>query len=372
MSAPSGHFYPMTHDDALDIIEALDAAEPKDENAEHVYKLGQSLLIMKSAFRSLAKMTEQLVYTTQNPEAENLKMLISTVQDDIDEWAGVEPGDVRVTGVTFNKHSVTVPLQGVVSVTPVFEPAGATNKDGIWRSSDTSVVEVVEHNRPGSPDEDPTDPLGHYFECVAVGVGTARVTFVTLDGGYADFCEVTVARAELKLYENLTSTDKFRTNNVPVNFENDDYLEAEINTNTCGNEHECILSFGLNTSSYDTTKGLLIYHRLRNESYQIMCRLHWVYDDETPAIAKDVWVNPADLGDVLIRLDNTGLYVGTTKVFDETDLADLYELGTYTVGAEANYTSHAVYDHISVFITDPTLSTYDSVRQNITPAFDNT
>lgn len=80
-----------------------------------------------------------------------------------------------VTGVEFEETEITLPTGETTTLTPVFAPAGATNKNVTWESSDESVATV---DRNGV--------------VTAVGGGVATVTVTTEDGDFTAECVVTV------------------------------------------------------------------------------------------------------------------------------------------------------------------------------------
>ena len=87
----------------------------------------------------------------------------------------VSKGVVAVTGVTFDKASVTVATGYTASLKAIISPSDATNKGLTWKSSDTSIATV---NSKG----------------VVTGKkeGTVTVTVTTSDGGYTATITVTV------------------------------------------------------------------------------------------------------------------------------------------------------------------------------------
>lgn len=90
------------------------------------------------------------------------------------EYAVATP--VAVTGVSLNKESITLNLNGTTSetLTANVTPSGATNKKVNWSSSVPSVATVSNG------------------VVTAVSVGTTVITATTVDGSFTDTCEVTV------------------------------------------------------------------------------------------------------------------------------------------------------------------------------------
>ena len=81
---------------------------------------------------------------------------------------------VSVTGVTLDKASATVAVDGTVELTPTVTPSNATNKAVTWSSSNSSVATVTEGVVTGK------------------AAGTATITVTTKDGSKTATCTVTV------------------------------------------------------------------------------------------------------------------------------------------------------------------------------------
>ena len=86
------------------------------------------------------------------------------------------PTPVSVTGVTLDQHSASVEIGDTLTLTETVSPANATNKSVTWSTSNSSVATVV----------------GGVV--TAVSTGTARITVTTVDGGFTDYCDVTVTQ----------------------------------------------------------------------------------------------------------------------------------------------------------------------------------
>ena len=86
----------------------------------------------------------------------------------------VEPEVVAVTGVTLDKTSVELTEGDETTLTATVNPDNATNKNVTWKSSDSSVAEVVDG------------------KVTAVKAGSATITVTTEDGGKTATCEVKV------------------------------------------------------------------------------------------------------------------------------------------------------------------------------------
>jgi uncharacterized protein YjdB len=91
----------------------------------------------------------------------------------------------RVTAIALDRAEVSLGLNDYFSSLQAdVQPSNATNRYVIWRSSDTSVVEVIH-------DQD-------YMRTASLwarGVGTSTITAATVDGGFTAVCTVNVAAA---------------------------------------------------------------------------------------------------------------------------------------------------------------------------------
>jgi len=82
---------------------------------------------------------------------------------------------VRVTGVTLNKNSTSMEMDGSETLIATVSPSDATNQNVAWSSSDTDIATVGQNGR-----------------VTGVSPGTVTITVTTEDGGYTDTCIVTV------------------------------------------------------------------------------------------------------------------------------------------------------------------------------------
>lgn len=90
---------------------------------------------------------------------------------------------VHVTGVSLDKHSVSIEEGSTETLTETVSPANATDKSVSWSTSNSSVATV---NSSGV--------------VTAVSAGTARITVTTTDGSYTDYCDVTVTAPSYTQY----------------------------------------------------------------------------------------------------------------------------------------------------------------------------
>lgn len=88
--------------------------------------------------------------------------------------------DVPVTGIHFEKDSVTIDKEKTIRLKYTISPEDATNHKITWHSSDPSIVQT----------------LDKYGKVVGHKIGTAIVTAVTADGHYTDTIEVHVVEPE--------------------------------------------------------------------------------------------------------------------------------------------------------------------------------
>lgn len=91
--------------------------------------------------------------------------------------------NVSVTGVSLDKSTDSVEIEGTTTLTETVAPSDATNKAVSWSTSDPSVATVADGVVTG------------------VSAGTAVITVTTQDGGYTDTCTVTVTTPVYTLYK---------------------------------------------------------------------------------------------------------------------------------------------------------------------------
>lgn len=132
-----------------------------------------------------------------------LRELYNNDLDDVE--ANVQNGSIQVkhrpvdvTGVSLDKHELSLKTGEVDTLTATVSPDNATDKELVWESSNEDVVTVDNG------------------EVTAVGKGNATITVKTADGGFTDTCEVTVACAHANKTEvpAMASTCTERGNNL--------------------------------------------------------------------------------------------------------------------------------------------------------------
>ena len=110
---------------------------------------------------------------------------------------------VHVTGVSLDKSTDTVEAGETITLTETVAPSNATDQSVTWSTSNASIATVSNGVVTG------------------VSQGTARITVTTTDGGYTDYCDVTVTPAVTYEY--------VQTNTMQVGKQ---YLIADGNSGT--------------------------------------------------------------------------------------------------------------------------------------------
>ena len=82
---------------------------------------------------------------------------------------------VNVTGVTISKTSLSMIQGDTYTLSASIQPSDATNKDLVWSSDDTSIATVTSSGM-----------------VTAIGGGNTKITVKSSDGGYQDYCNVSV------------------------------------------------------------------------------------------------------------------------------------------------------------------------------------
>ena len=97
------------------------------------------------------------------------------------------PKNVKVTGLTLNKSSVTLVVGKTEQITATVSPSNATNKAVTWSSSNAKVATVDSNGK-----------------IKAVSKGTATITAKTKDGGKTKTVKVTVSSPVYVTYVNVS------------------------------------------------------------------------------------------------------------------------------------------------------------------------
>ena len=82
---------------------------------------------------------------------------------------------VNVTGVTISKTSLSMIQGDTYTLSASIQPSDATNKDLVWSSDDASIATVTSSGM-----------------VTAIGGGNTKITVKSSDGGYQDYCNVSV------------------------------------------------------------------------------------------------------------------------------------------------------------------------------------
>ena len=85
---------------------------------------------------------------------------------------------VSVNGISLNKNTLTLAVNGEKTLTVTFDPANASIQEVTWESDDDTVATVDEDGK-----------------VKGIGAGTANITATSVDGGKTDACIVTVTSA---------------------------------------------------------------------------------------------------------------------------------------------------------------------------------
>lgn len=104
-----------------------------------------------------------------------IRKKVKAPDSEIDEDSG-DGETVPVTGVSLNKDTLELEVDGAEQLIVSIEPEYAANQNVVWESDDTDVATV--------------DESGNVF---AIAAGTTIISVTTEDGGFTAECEVTVS-----------------------------------------------------------------------------------------------------------------------------------------------------------------------------------
>ena len=154
------------------------------------------------------------------------------------------------------------------------------------------------------------------------------------------------------IYTNFTASGaRFSTDNISINFDNGDYIEAKIDATACTEDATnifCVAVAGNNDNmEYTNGEGVIIFKRVQSSVDKILFRVK----DTANEAAKDVWVTPADMSDLTICLDKSGVYLDGEAVsgIKASDLSFLTGGGAIMTGARASKLSYATYKSVTVY-----------------------
>ena len=296
---------------------------------------------MDTMLEKLAAVAQEVAYTSANHHGAELTSAITALRSAIG-GGSVTPTVVSVTGVSFSANSGSLTAGQTVTLTPVFTPSNATNKGGAWASSDTTVATVA----------------GGLV--TALAAGSATITFTSTDGGFIASYALTVTAdgttptyTAQAVYTNFTATGaRFSTGDIAVNFAGGDYVEAVIDASgsdvVSGTN---LLSFAKNGDNsymeYSNGEAVLVFKREQSSVMKVLFRIK----DTANSVAIDKWTVPADLSNIVIKLDKDGVYLDGTAVsgVSASDLAFLTGQSAIAIGARSSTLSKATYKSVTVY-----------------------
>lgn len=127
---------------------------------------------IKVSNENIIKVTDEGSYTAMKPG--NSMITVISEDGEYTDECSVNVKYVNATGVEMQK-TMGMCIGEVITPEWSMIPATATNKNVRWSSSNPAIVSV--------------DKLGR---CTGKGEGTARITIITEEGGYTEYCDVTV------------------------------------------------------------------------------------------------------------------------------------------------------------------------------------
>ena len=325
---------------ALSAMTSLEGRVGTLENAKTGYDAVFSA--MDTMLEKLAAVAQEVAYTSANHHGAELTSAITALRSAIGGGGSVTPTVVSVTGVSFSANSGSLTAGQTVTLTPVFTPSNATDKSGAWASSDTTVATVA----------------GGLV--TALAAGSATITFTSTDGSFtASYALTVTANATTPtytaqaIYTNFTATGaRFSTGDIAVNFAGGDYVEAVIDASgsdvVSGTN---LLSFAKNGDNsymeYSNGEAVLVFKREQNSVMKVLFRIK----DTANSVAIDKWTVPADLSNIVIKLDKDGVYLDGTAVsgVSASDLAFLTGQSAIAIGARSSTLSKATYKSVTVY-----------------------
>ena len=241
-----------------------------------------------------------------------------------------------VTGVSLNKSSTTIALNSSETLTATVSPAGATNKNVIWSSSNTSVATV------------------NNGVVNAIGIGSAIITVTTEEGDYEDSCTVTVSSGSAHagdIVAAVSISSYASTNNWSNGVA---YLTLDLDSHI-----EITTSGGGNTGKYYTAGHEWRFYQTNNSTITVK--------------VKDAYAEQYVLDDVVFAytIASTGILMdGSTSVASGTLVAINGTSKTFTMGntgsatnGQVKITSISASYHSTTTPADPVTSISASVSK---------
>ena len=216
----------------------------------------------------------------------------------------VTASTVAVTGVTLDKSSATVNVNGTTQLTATVAPSNASNKNVIWKSSNTNIATVDSNGK-----------------VTGKAVGEATITVTTADGGKTATCKVTVSKGSVTTITYSVAVDKTLT------LERSDFYN--VCTGVYGNGLEYV-KFDKNSS-----KGTLYYNYTKGDGgAKISTSERYYYSSSSSkSISKITFVPDGNSGDTAVftyvGYDSQGKsYEGTLQIKLTAPSGDIsYETG---------------------------------------------
>ena len=211
---------------------------------------------------------------------------------------------VAVTGVTLDKSSATVNVNGTTQLTATVAPSNASNKNVTWKSSNTNIATVDSNGK-----------------VTGKAVGEATITVTTADGGKTATCKVTVSKGSVTTITYSVAVDKTLT------------LDRSDFYNVCAG----VYGNGLDYVKFDknSSKGTLYYNYTEGDGgAKISTSERYYYSSSSSkSISKITFVPDGNSGDTAVftyvGYDSQGKsYEGTLQIKLTAPSGDIsYETG---------------------------------------------
>ena len=164
--------------DTFNVSELIENVEEEITN----WEISEPDIISIDANGNGTALKEGTVTITVNPKYNKYTITVnienSTNNEQPSENTPVGETTVKVTGISLNKTKLNLTQGQSSKLTATVKPTNATNKNVIWKSSNSSVVSV--------------DSNGNIK---ALKVGSATITVTTKDGGYTAEAKIEVGEA---------------------------------------------------------------------------------------------------------------------------------------------------------------------------------
>lgn len=219
----------------------------------------------------------------------------------------VTASTVAVTGVTLDKSSATVNVNGTTQLTATVAPSNASNKNVTWKSSNTNIATVDANGK-----------------VTGKAVGEATITVTTADGGKTATCKVTVSKGSVTTITYSVAVDKTLT------------LDRSDFYNVCAG----VYGNGLNYVKFDknSSKGTLYYNYTEGDGgAKISTSERYYYSSSSSSSSKSIskitFVPDGNSGDTAVftyvGYDSQGKsYEGTLQIKLTAPSGDIsYETG---------------------------------------------